>query len=765
MKLVIVESPSKAKTIGKYLGEDFTVRASVGHIRDLPKSNKKAIDIEDGYAPHYEIVPGKEEIVSELSMLADKASEVILATDPDREGEAIAWHIKEALGLKKPQRITFNEITKTAVLEAMEKPRTIDTNLRKAQEARRVLDRLVGYDLSGLIWKKVRYGLSAGRVQSPALRILAEREREIQQFVPKAYIVLSAIVETDKKEKIEVTYPEDLFDLKLANKIHKESDEKKWNVASVESTSVKREPRTPFTTSTLQQAASTVYGFSPSRTMGIAQKLYEAGHITYMRTDSPNISVQASAQICSYVEKNFGKNYVEPRTFKAKSKNAQEAHEAVRPSDIYKEKAGNNDDQKKLYSLIWRRSVAAFMAPAEMLRTTIMAHPASHSEHAYKAVGSRVVFDGWRKVMTDDDTENILPECKANDALSLDTLNKLEKETQPPGRYSEAGLVKELEKRGIGRPSTYASIIRTLEERGYVTKEQRSLQPTDTGMVVSGFLEGQFAEYISDSFTAKMEDSLDDIADGAKEYSPTIDEYYKPLHAEVLKASKNASKITNLGDAPAEFPCPICGNPMVYKLSRSGRFMSCARFPECTGARTAEGAIIEPDSPIGVHPESGLSIFVKTGRFGPYVQVGEDAPKVKKPAKKRVKKAAAAEGEQPAETAVIAPEAAPAETPAPTPEKPKRASIPKEVDPSTVTVEMALKYLSLPRTLGLHPVKQVPVTVTIGRFGPYIACDGEFRSVKAPDDVYTISLERALELLAQEKKGRGRKGGFKKKAV
>lgn len=376
MKLLIVESPAKAKTISKYLDDKYTVKASVGHIRDLPKSNKKAIDIEGGFIPHYEISPGKEKVVAEIRELADKADEVILATDPDREGEAIAWHIAEATGLKNPKRVVFHEITKEAVIEAMKHPRGIDDNLRMAQEARRVLDRLVGYDLSGLIWKKVRYGLSAGRVQSPALRIIMEREREIRAFKSHAFWVITAEMGTTSKpvSPLVLTCSEEPTDFKVVEKILKLGKENKWKVIDVDESTVKRSPRAPFITSTLQQAASSRLGFAPSRTMSIAQRLYEAGHITYMRTDSTNLSQLALADIARVVEKKYGKEYLQFRTYAKKSKNAQEAHEAIRPSHISVENAGLNDEQKVLYKLIWERTVASQMTDAELLRTKVTAN-------------------------------------------------------------------------------------------------------------------------------------------------------------------------------------------------------------------------------------------------------------------------------------------------------------------------------------------------------------------------------------------------------
>jgi DNA topoisomerase-1 len=731
MKLLIVESPAKAKTISKYLDGKYTVKASVGHIRDLPKSNKKAIDIQGGFIPHYEISPGKEKVVAEIKELADKADEVILATDPDREGEAIAWHIAEATKLKNPKRVVFHEITKEAVTEAMENPRKIDQNLRIAQEARRVLDRLVGYDLSGLIWKKVRYGLSAGRVQSPALRIVMEREREIRSFISHPYWVIKANIKTKKGENLEVLCTDEPTDKKVMENIISKGQNGKWIVVDTEENKEKKKPRAPFITSTLQQAASSRLGFAPSRTMMIAQKLYEAGHITYMRTDSTNLSKQALGEIASVVEKKYGKEYLSFRTYSTKSKNAQEAHEAIRPSHVSVLSAGINPEQKKLYELIWKRTVASQMTDAEILRTKVIANIDSNDIPNFHANGSRTLFPGWLLADEEGKGDDIeLPKLQKGDPLTLINIFSDEKKTEPPPRYTEAGLVKELEKRGIGRPSTYASIIKTIEDRGYVEKENKSIKPTDTGDVVSSFLEANFMHYINDSFTAEMEDSLDDIANGTKEYVATLKKIYLPLAKEV-KIKEKEAKITNLGDADSKYKCPKCGSAMVIKLGRGGKFLSCSTYPDCDGALTIDGTEIKKDEPIGIDPATNLPIYVLVGRFGPYVQLGE---KVEKP-KGRKKKGDV--------TAL----------------KPRMASIPKNMDLTKVTLSDALKYLSLPRVLGVNPLNQKDISANVGRFGPYVVCDGDFRSLKGSDNPYDITLERAIEIFSQPKAVR--KGGFR----
>ncbi len=620
MKLVIVESPAKAKTIEKYLGTGFVVRASVGHIRDLPKSNKDAVDIEDDFKPKYQIVKEKQKVIDELKDIASHSDEVILATDPDREGEAIAWHLAQAIDLKKPKRIVFHEITEHAVHEALAHPRLIDQDLRKAQEARRVLDRLFGYDLSGLVWKKVRYGLSAGRVQSPALRILMEREREIRAFIPEPFYVISADLKTPKGEAFTTICKDEPKTAEEAQKLVELGEKGRWHVRSIEESETTRATRAPFTTSTLQQVASTRFGYSPSNTMRIAQKLYEAGHITYMRTDSTNLAKEAQDMIVGAVKSEFGEKYVEAQTYKTKSKSAQEAHEAVRPTDASKRSAGSTDDQKKLYGLIRARALASQMTAAKIMRTRLVANIADNAISDFAINGSRVLFDGWLAADPDARGEDVeLPKVAEGEPLTLVAMHSEAKETQPPARYSEAGLVKELEKRGIGRPSTYASIIKTLGDRGYVEKQGRTLLPTATGDVVSTFIETYFTDYISDTFTAGMEDQLDEIADGKREYAKTLKEFYGPFH-KAVKSKDKIEKITNMGPAPSEFPCPLCQSEMVYKLSKNGRFMSCARFPECLGARKEDGSIIEPpkelDEPC---PLCGNKLLEREGRFGRFI--------------------------------------------------------------------------------------------------------------------------------------------------
>ncbi len=722
--LVIVESPAKAKTIEKYLGPGYKVMSSIGHVRDLPKTNKDAVDIEGGFVPRYIISPGKEKVIEGLRAAAKKADTVLLASDPDREGEAIAWHVAELIkdANKNLKRVVFHEITEGAVKEAITHPRKIDTNLKEAQEARRVLDRLVGYDLSGLIWKKVRYGLSAGRVQSPALRIIMEREREIRAFVPDDYFVLTTTAKAGSTT-LPLTCSTEPTEASEAERIKRAGESHPWVVTDLKETEARRAARAPFTTSTLQQVASTRLGFSPSRTMGAAQKLYESGHITYMRTDSTTLSQVAQTQIIAHISKAYGANYLAPKQYKTKSKSAQEAHEAIRPTNIAVATAGLTADQKALYELIWRRTVSSQMADALMARTKVIANiTGSETIPDFAVTGARITFDGWLRVDTasrGEDTE--VPKLSVGTALTVKEVVVDAKQTQPPSRYTEAGLIKELEKRGIGRPSTYASIMNTITERGYVNKEGRTLIPTATGDVVSTFLEQYFSEYISDTFTSDMEDELDDIALGKREYEKTLKNFYTPFHKDVL-SKEDIPKLTNLGPGPKQFPCPLCQAEMVIKLGKSGTFLSCGRYPDCEGSRLIDGSLVtnSESEPLGQHPETGEDIFVLSGKYGPYVQLGATPEKIK--GKKAV--------------------------------TPKRASLPAGMKPEDVTLDLAVKFLTLPRELGAHPTTGEPIVANTGQYGPYLAHAGDFRSLKGKDDPYTISYERALEIYKEPKQTR-----------
>ena len=476
----------------------------------------------------------------------------------------------------------------------------------------------------------MRYGLSAGRVQSPALRIIMEREREIRAFVPENYWVLTGEFETEKKDKITLTCGEEPKNEKETNRILEIARKNPWKVVEIKQNETKRSPRAPFTTSTLQQTASSRLGFSPSRTMGVAQKLYEQGLITYMRTDSVNMSKEALPQIYTTIEKLYGKEYLSPRTYTSKSKSAQEAHEAVRPTNVALKTAGGNDEQKNLYRLIWERAISSQMADAKMMKTKVSANIIQQTTDNkqpttipnFSVIGSVTVFDGWLAADTDAQGEEIqIPKISENESLKLLNIDSQDKQTEPPGRYTEAGLVKELEKREIGRPSTYASIIKTINDRGYVVKEGKTLHPTDTGEVVSDFLENNFAEYISDSFTAEMENKLDEIAEGKREYEKMLKDFYGPFSKEIKIKDKTTEKLTNLGEADAKFKCPICSGPMVIKLSKNGKFLSCKKFPDCMGARKMDGTEMEGPKETGeICPECKTGKLIeREGKFGKFI--------------------------------------------------------------------------------------------------------------------------------------------------
>lgn len=623
MKLVIVESPAKGKTIEKYLGPGHKVLASFGHVRDLPKSNKDAVDIDNGFKPKYIMTPRGSKTIKEIKTAMTGADKVLLATDPDREGEAISWHLAEVLKLKNNDydRIEFHEITKEAVEKAAANPRKINMDLVDAQQARRILDRLVGYDLSGVIWKKIRYGLSAGRVQSPALRIIMEREREIRAFTPENFWTIIAKTKTPQKSILILTCIEEPKNLETLHKIELATKNGQWIVKKVTNSEAKRSPKPPFTTSTLQQTASTRLGFSPSRTMSIAQKLYEAGLISYMRTDSTNLSESAISQIKSVIINKYGTNFLSLRKYKTNSKNAQEAHEAIRPTNFEFENAGQTEEEKKLYRLIWSRTVASQMADAKMLRSKITASYTDDKKMPFfTANGNQLLFSGWLSADKAAAGEEILlPKVIEGDKLNLDEIISTSKQTEPPSRYTEAGLIKELEKRGIGRPSTYASIMKTLEDRGYVKKEGRTLFPTDTGDVVSSFLEKNFAEYISDTFTAEMEDELDLISNGKAKYGKILADFYTPFIKSVKEKDK-LPKETDLGKADDKFKCPTCGSGMIIKLGKSGKFLSCKNFPTCQGALTIEGEIMEGPKEIGeTCPDCGGSLIEREGKYGKFI--------------------------------------------------------------------------------------------------------------------------------------------------
>jgi len=699
--LVIVESPAKAKTIEKFLGKDFIVTSSMGHIRDLEKKDA-GIDLENNYLPKYEVSPDKKKIVTELKKLAKDAKLVWIASDEDREGEAIAWHLQEVLKLKpeKTKRIVFHEITKEAILRAVENPRPIDVNLVNAQQARRVLDRLVGFEVSPVLWKKVKPSLSAGRVQSVAVRLIVEREREIINFTATSAFRVTAVFLVPDENGNTVELKAELnkrFDTKdEAQQFLEKCKAAEFSIADIQKKPSKRTPAAPFTTSTLQQEASRKLGFSVSQTMSVAQRLYESGKITYMRTDSVNLSDLAINTSKSKILDMHGEKYHKFRQYTTKSKGAQEAHEAIRPTYMDQEEVSGTAQEKRLYELIWKRTIASQMADAELERTTISIK-VSNSAELFQATGEVIKFDGFLRVYlesTDNedegsDSKTLLPPVKTNQILRAELIDATERFTQKPPRYTEASLVKKLEEQGIGRPSTYAPTITTIQNRGYVVKEDRpgierqyttltlkngkltekektettgaeksKLFPTDIGMVVNDFLVRYFDQIMDYSFTANVEVEFDEIADGKRIWTEVIDDFYKPFHQHIEDALENSER-TN-------------------------------------GERL-----------LGDDPKTGLPVSVKIGRYGPLAQLGETTE----------------EGE-----------------------KPQFASLRPGQILETITLEEALELFKLPRDLGEYEGKKV--RVNIGRFGPYVQHDGKFVSLeKNVDDPYSVELPRAIELI------------------
>ncbi|MEN8116823.1 MAG: type I DNA topoisomerase [Bacteroidota bacterium] len=701
--LVIVESPAKAKTIEKFLGKGFVVTSSMGHIRDLEKKDF-GIDIENNYQPKYIVSPDKKKIVSDLKKLAKDAQIIWLASDEDREGEAIAWHLTEVLKLnpESTKRIVFHEITKEAITKAVENPRSIDTNLVNAQQARRVLDRIVGFEVSPVLWKKVKPALSAGRVQSVAVRLIVEREREIRNFKVESWFRVNAVfLVTDKDGNITELKAELSKRFKArdeANAFLEKCKTAEFTVGDVVKRPGKRTPAQPFTTSTLQQEASRKLGFSVSQTMAVAQRLYESGKITYMRTDSVNLSNLAINSAKQKIEKLHGENYIKVRKFKTKAKGAQEAHEAIRPTYMENETVGGTSQEQRLYELIWKRTIASQMADAQMEKTTVTIN-ISNADEKFVATGEVIVFDGFLKVYIESlDDENgrngngqiIIPPLKVNDSLPMSTVISTERFSQRPPRYTEASLVKQLEERGIGRPSTYAPTITTVQNRNYVVKEDRpgiqrkftvlslkdgvineqskseitgaeknKLFPTDVGIVVNDFLVDNFHQIMDYNFTANVEKEFDDIADGKKVWNDMIDKFYQPFHGRVEDAIKNAER------------------------SKGERIL-------------------------GVDPNTGKQVSVKIGRFGPLAQIGE------------------ASSEKGAE-------------------KPQFASLRSGQHLESITLEEALELFKLPREVGEYENKKV--TVAIGRFGPYVRHDNKFVSLGKDDDPFSVNIERSIELI------------------
>jgi len=638
MKLVIVESPTKAKTLSQFLGKDYIVKASYGHIRDLPKS-QLGVTVDDDFSVTYEVNEKASKILKELKKDAKQATEIFLATDLDREGEAISWHLFELLKDKKNKnqvfkRVVFHEITKEEIANSFKNPGELNFNLVDSQQARRVLDRLVGYKLSPLLWKKVRYGLSAGRVQSVAVRMIVERERERQAFVPVEYWSLKA---NFKKSKI--TFSSEFFEFKkqkLEIKSKEEMDSlitevqqaKKWEVDDISKNSRKRNPNPPFKTSTLQQTSANVFGFAAKRTMSIAQKLFEKGHITYHRTDSLNLSEKFLSEAFAFVKKEIGKNFLpsEPNIYKTNSKGAQEAHEAIRPTVLDIKPKGLTDDEYKIYSLIFKRAVESQMLPIEFLQTTIKIK--SENEVVFKTTGSIITFEGFlalsklMKLDEDEDEINELPDLSVGDKLSLEELFPNQHFTQPPARYSDATLIKALEEMQIGRPSTYAPTISTIQERGYVKKEGRYFVPDDVAFVVTDLLVKYFPEIVDFEFTAKMEEEFDEIADGKAKWVPIIKDFYKPFEKNVVAQDKVLQKADFTFLGMSEEDCPKCGKKLMIKLGKFGKFLSCSGYPECEFAKplNSEG-VDEQGNPIEYEKcdKCGGSLILKMGRFGKFL--------------------------------------------------------------------------------------------------------------------------------------------------
>ena len=750
-KLLIVESPSKAKTLKKYLGNEFEVLASYGHIRDLIPKNG-AVDPLNSFAMKYEIIERNSKHMDAITKAVKGADSIYLATDPDREGEAISWHIAEILAEKKLlknkllKRVEFNEITQTAVKHAIDNPRDIAMNLVNAQQARRALDYLVGFNLSPLLWKKIRRGLSAGRVQSPALRLIVERELEIEAFKNQEYwtIHLDALKHAhsfnakliqfngEKVEQFTVINHDQQAD--IVGKLLLASAGK-TTVSRVEKKQRSRSPAAPFTTSTLQQEAVRKLGFTTSRAMRVAQGLYEGvdigsgtvGLITYMRTDSFSLATEAVMNIRDYVKKNFEADYLpkSPIMYKTKAKNAQEAHEAIRPTDINRAPAKMrqylNDEQFKLYEMIWKRTLACQMSPAKFDAVSVDLAVGSEA-NLFRATGQTLVFPGFIAVYMEgrddeeEEGESKLPHLETGEILNVDKIYGDQHFTEPPPRYGEASLVKILEEYGIGRPSTYASIISTLQDREYVLLDKKRFTPTDVGRVVVKFLTEHFTKYVDYDFTAKLEDALDNVADGSREWIPLMDEFWQGFNNQII----SKADVDRPGNELIDEACPKCGKPLQKQLSRYGTFIGCTGYnaePKCDYKRSMNGTAQAGSDPvtIGVDAESGKEIYLMNGPYGPYLQVG-----------------VAVEGDK---------------------KKPKRVSIPKEVPIANVNIDIANMLLSLPRDLGLHPETNKKIVANIGRFGPYVNHDGKFKSIPKTESVFSINNAGAVALLAAANTG------------
>jgi DNA topoisomerase-1 len=786
--LVIVESPTKAKTIRKFLPKSFVVEASMGHIRDLPQSAadipekfkkeewaKVGVNVDQDFEPLYVVPKGKSKVISDLKKKLADADILYLATDEDREGESISWHLLEVLKPKVPvKRMVFHEITKSAIEQALSDTREVDMRLVRAQETRRILDRLVGYTVSPLIWKKIAYGLSAGRVQSAGLRLIVARERERIRFRSATYWNLEAQLKKSGQgggtftaktialngKRIATTKDFDestgkllekkegeilLLDSTEAKRLESALGTADYTVQSVEEKQFTQKPSIPFITSSLQQEANRKLGMSARDAMRTAQSLYEQGFITYMRTDSPNLSSEAIRGARNAVEELYGKDYLspEPRQFSSKNKGAQEAHEAIRPAGAefkHPRETGLSGRELALYELIWMRTVACQMAEARKLSVSVRVEASAGKDRVtFSASGSRILFPGFLRAYVEgsddpeaslEDREVILPELKSGDKVTANSLEAQSHTTKPPARFTEASLVQQLEKEGIGRPSTYASIIDTILDRGYVRKLGNALVPTFTGVAVIQLLENHFENLVDYRFTSAMESSLDEIAEGQREYLPYLKQFFlgktglaEQVKNQEKKINPNESRTVQL-DHLKEVEVKIGRyGAYVVKPGKAGAEEIHATIPDdiapgdLTVTQVEDLLIASEKGPqsLGKDPKSGLDVYCLSGRYGPYVQLGQVTD------------------DQP---------------------KPRRASLLKGMDPKTITLAQSLELLSLPRELGLHPEKQKPVITNMGRFGPYVMCDGEFRSLKKDDNAFTITFERALELLREEKKHR-----------
>jgi DNA topoisomerase-1 len=776
MDVVVVESPAKAKTINKYLGANFTVLASFGHVRDLPPKDG-SVKPDDDFAMSWEVDGPSSKRLSDIAKAVKDADSLILATDPDREGEAISWHVlevlrqKKVLKDKKVSRVVFNAITKKSVLDAMANPRDIDVPLVDAYLARRALDYLVGFTLSPVLWRKLPGARSAGRVQSVALRLVCDRESEIERFIREDYWQIAGLLATPRADEFEARLTAfegkklqklDIKSAEQADDIREMLDGAAFQVASVEAKPTKRNPSPPFTTSTLQQAASSQLGFSASRTMQVAQRLYEGidiggettGLITYMRTDGVQIAPEAIAAARSAISAEFGDKYLpeKPRYYSSKAKNAQEAHEAVRPTDFRRTPAQVRKfldaDQARLYEIIWKRAIASQMNPAEIERTTVEIEATNGPRSAnLRAVGSVIRFDGFIAAYTeqkDEDAEDEdsrrLPQINAGEALARKSITVTQHTTEPPPRYSEASLIKRMEELGIGRPSTYAATLKTLEDRDYVTIDKRRLVPQAKGRLVTAFLENFFERYVEFDFTADLEEKLDEISDGKLAWKDVLRDFWRDFSAQVDQTKE--LRVTDVLDAlneelaPLVFParedgsnpriCPKCGTGnLSLKLGKFGAFVGCSNYPECGFTRQlGEGVGGDGDGNggdggdrvLGKDPATDEDVVLKSGRFGPYVQRGDG-------------------------------------------KEAKRASLPKGWAPSEMDFDKAMSLLSLPREVGLHPESGKMITAGIGRYGPFVLHDGAYANLESVEDVFTVGINRAVTVIAEKKSkfaGKGR---------